>query len=351
MLDLGFTQLNLIKLGISIGVLVGFMILSRLYLRVISPFLVKLCDKTPKKYNYIVVSAFCLPTTVFLVFIGLFGFTWYLAQSFGYADTTLLLIFLQKCFRVGMIIYLSWGLFSASDIFTELLKSLSTKLDLETGKTASRFLGYIFKGIVLALSSVIIINEFGYDVNGIIAGLGLGGLTVALAAKDSASNFFGGVIIIFEKPFEMGDWITSGSIEGTVEDITIRSTKIRTVSNALTIVPNSLLAAEPITNWTKMKMRRAQMMLMLEHTTSPESVTLILSQIREYLTTNDAIISDTVVVRLSDFTTEGINVSIIYFTKTVDLKEHQGIKEVTNLKIMEILNENGAALTLLRKGI
>lgn len=350
MIDLGFIQFDIINLAIAVAFLIGFTILSRLYLRVISPFLAKLCDKTPRRYNTIIVNAFALPTTVLLVFIGIYGFAWYFAKCVGYAFVPLMLGFMQKSYRIGIILYLTWGLFNASDIFTELLKSVGTRLDLETGKTASRFLGYIFRGLVLAFSSVIIINEFGYDVNGIIAGLGLGGLTIALAAKDSASNFFGGVIIIFEKPFEMGDWITSGSIEGTVEDITFRSTKIRTVSNALTVVPNSLLAAEPITNWTKMKMRRAQMTLMLEHSTQIESVTNILSQIRSYLTSHDEILQDTVVVRLSDFTTEGINVSVVYFTKTVDLKEYQGIKEEINLKIMEILHQNDAALTLLRKG-
>lgn len=350
MINLGFIQVNLINLAIAVCFLIGFFILSRIYLRVISPFLARLCDKTPRRYNTIIVNAFALPTTVLLVFIGIYGFIWFFAKCLGYAFLPIMLSVMQKSFRIGIILYLTWGLFSASDIFTELLKSVGTRLDLETGKTASRFLGYIFKALVLAFSSVIIINELGYDVNGIIAGLGLGGLTFALAAKDSASNFFGGVIIIFEKPFEMGDWITSGSIEGSVEDITFRSTKIRTVSNALTVVPNSLLAAEPITNWTKMKMRRAQMTLMLEHATPIESVTNILNQIRLYLTLNEEIVKDTVIVRLSDFTTDGINISVVYFTKTVDIKEYQSIKEITNLKIMEILHENQAALTLLRKG-
>ena len=142
-----------------------------------------------------------------------------------------------------------------------------SRFDLGAGDTVIRFLERIYKAVILLFAGVLVVTEIGYNVNSLIAGLGLGGLTFALAAQDSASNFFGGLVIIFEKPFELGDWISTASLEGSVEDITFRSTKIRTLANALTVVPNSKLCGEPITNWTRMKMRLAQFTLGLTYGT------------------------------------------------------------------------------------
>ncbi|MFA1822484.1 mechanosensitive ion channel family protein [Virgibacillus oceani] len=110
--------------------------------------------------------------------------------------------------------------------------------------------------VIIAISFSIIAQEFGYDVNGFVAGLGIGGLAFALAAKDALANMFGGIIIITKKPFTIGDWVLTPSVEGTVEDISFRSTKVRTFAQALVTVPNATLSNEPITNWSKMGKRQ-----------------------------------------------------------------------------------------------
>src|SRR5690606_15315239 len=103
--------------------------------------------------------------------------------------------------------------------------------------------------IIMAIGAAIIADEFGYNINGFVAGLGLGGLAISLAAKDALANLFGGIIIITEKPFTIGQWIQTPSVEGIVEGISFRSTKIRTFAQAIVTVPNNTLANEPITNW------------------------------------------------------------------------------------------------------
>ncbi|MFP3359363.1 mechanosensitive ion channel family protein, partial [Planococcus sp. SIMBA_143] len=106
--------------------------------------------------------------------------------------------------------------------------------------------------IIVAIGISVIAQEFEYDINGFVAGLGIGGLAFALAAKDALANLFGGIIIITEKPFTIGDWIKTPSVEGTIEDISFRSTKVRTFAQALVTVPNATLSNEAITNWSKM---------------------------------------------------------------------------------------------------
>ncbi len=95
------------------------------------------------------------------------------------------------------------------------------------------FLSKLLRFVIIALSVSVIAQEFNYDVNGFVAGLGLGGLAFALAAKDTISNFFGGIIIITEKPFTIGDWVETSTVTGSVEDITFRSTRFRTAQGHL----------------------------------------------------------------------------------------------------------------------
>ena len=110
--------------------------------------------------------------------------------------------------------------------------------------------------VIIAIAITVILQEFDYEVSGFVAGLGLGGLAISLAAKEALANMLGGIVIITEKPFVIGDWIFTPSIEGTVVEITFRSTKVRTFADALVTMPNDTLVNEPITNWSRMEKRR-----------------------------------------------------------------------------------------------
>src|SRR5699024_6731493 len=118
------------------------------------------------------------------------------------------------------------------------------------------FLSRALQFIIIAMAISIVLQEFDYHIGGLITGLGIGGLAISLAAKDALANLFGGVVIVTEKPFTINDWIMTPSVEGTVEDISFRSTKVRTFDQALVVVPNATLANEAITNWSKMGKRR-----------------------------------------------------------------------------------------------
>src|SRR3982751_4471798 len=111
------------------------------------------------------------------------------------------------------------------------------------------------KTILMALALVIIIQEWGYDVSGLVAGLGLGGLAFSLAAKDTVENLFGFTTIVSDQPFVVGEFIKSNDIEGTVEHVGIRSTRIRQQDQSYVIVPNSKLASAPILNWSRLNKR------------------------------------------------------------------------------------------------
>lgn len=156
------------------------------------------------------------------------------------------------------------------------------------------FLSKALRFVIVAISISIIAQEFDYDVGGFVAGLGLGGLAFALAAKDAIGNLFGGIVIITEKPFTIGDWIKTDSVEGTVEDITFRSTRVRTFADALVTVPNATLANESIINWSEMGKRQITFDLRLTYDTPRDKVERVVEQIDLLLKNHSGIDQETI---------------------------------------------------------
>ncbi|WP_233713612.1 mechanosensitive ion channel family protein [Lederbergia citri] len=191
--------------------------------------------------------------------------------------------------------------------------------------------------IIVAIAITVIAQEFHYDINGFVAGLGLGGLAFALAAKDALANLFGGIIIITEKPFTIGDWISTPSVEGTVEDINFRSTKVRTFTQALVTVPNATLADQPITNWSKMGKRQISFSLKLPLDTSKEKLERTIRRIEELLKAYPGIHPDTIHVTFDKYLVDGYEIFLYFFTKSTEWGEYLKVKEDVNYKILDIL--------------
>ena len=196
----------------------------------------------------------------------------------------------------------------------------------------------------MAISASIIAQEWGYDVNGFVAGLGIGGLAFALAAQDSLSNFFGGIVIILDKPFSIGDWILTPNVEGTVEDINFRSTKVRTFAHALVTVPNATLAKNPITNWSKMGRRRITFNLGVTYTTPKEKLAKCVAGIETMLRTHEEIHPETIFVTFDSFNSSSLHIFIYCFTNTTAWGEFLKVKENVNFKILEILEQEGVSV-------
>ncbi len=348
MITLFGVNINSFFLIAAVGVLFGAIILSRLYKNVISPFFVRLCDKTRRKYNNIIVESFSAPTTVMILFVGFFaslslGFT-----AFNIVPPDIVHAVGDKAIRVAIIIYFTWGLFLAGDIFTEFIHNVGSKIDIQAGQMASKFLGYVFRFVILSISAVVLIGEFGYDVNGLLAGLGLGGLTFALAAQDSAANFFSGVVLIFEKPFQVGDWVVAGEIEGSVEEVTFRSTKIRALDGSINVIPNSKVTAEAIVSYTDLKNRYATHKIAINPNTPLESIKALVEDTEKRLKEYDDLLPDTVIVKITDFTTSGIIFWLAYSTHTADYSEFIAVRQQVNYIFLELVHRHGVELTVFR---
>ncbi|MDU3348501.1 MAG: mechanosensitive ion channel family protein, partial [Clostridium sp.] len=165
------------------------------------------------------------------------------------------------------------------------------------------FVSIIIRLVIIVIGISCIAREFGFT--GFITGLGISGVAFALMAQDTFSNLFGGVIIVLDRPFAIGDWIQTSQVEGIVEDITFRSTRIRTFSMAVATVPNSKLANENIINWTQRKLRRIHFKFTIKFDTGVEKIKNCVNRIEELLKSHEKIDKDLIIVSFNELSTYG----------------------------------------------
>jgi MscS family membrane protein len=202
------------------------------------------------------------------------------------------------------------------------------------------------KILIVLIGLMAFLNEWGINIIALLASLGVAGAAVALAAKDMISNSLSSLTIIFDKPFKQGDWIMTSDVEGIVEEIGSRTTKIRTSSEAVVTIPNAMLSNSAVTNWSKITHKRIKMRINLETRTRREQITRIIQRIRDYLQKHPDIETDpfkvTTLVHLFEFNENSIDILLDYFTKTTHLQEWMRIREENMLEFMRIVEDEGA---------
>jgi MscS family membrane protein len=170
----------------------------------------------------------------------------------------------------------------------------------------------------IAIGLVFIADIFSLDIDKILAGLGIGGLAFALAAKDTISNVFGSITILVDRPFQIGDWVTIGSADGTVESVGVRSTRIRTFYNSLISIPNSQLITATIDNWGARKYRRINCKLGVAYDTPPEKIDAFCEGIREIIRKHPYTRKDYFHCYLNEFDAASLNILLYCFVETPD---------------------------------
>jgi MscS family membrane protein len=184
---------------------------------------------------------------------------------------------------------------------------------------------------------------FELNVGNIIAGLGLGGLAFALAAKESLENLFASFTIFLDKPFAVGDQVTVNNITGTIEKVGFRSTRIRTLEKSFLTLPNKLMIDNALENHTLRTHRRADFVLTLEYGTTKNELEMFLGRLEAMLEQNPRT-SEESLVRFFLFGESGFNIRLLYFVDTNDFNEFQKIREEINFEILTIVAELGIRL-------
>lgn len=247
-------------------------------------------------------------------------------------------------YRLVIIISITYLLYEAVPVVANIINRKREQDDsAATDNTLMIFFSKIVRGGIIIISLFIILGEFGVNLGGLIAGAGIGGLVLALASQDTAANLFGGLVIISDKPFSVGDWIQTPSVDGIVEDITFRSTRIRTFEDSLLVVPNSALANSAITNWSKMTKRRINFNIGLTYDTHPDTIKVIMNQILKVLNDNNQVVENSAIVRLDDFGDSSLDIVIIYYVNQIPLTELKRVREEINFEILNIVNSSDSS--------
>ncbi|QHA90457.1 mechanosensitive ion channel family protein [Bacillus sp. N1-1] len=322
-----------IQLGIAIGIFLLFLLMRKIFAKYIYNLVLKLSRKSSNEFFTHLFLAFERPLRMLFVIIGLNISVRYVSFLDHHNEL------FNDIMSSSLIFLAAWGLYNLSSASSLFFQTMNTKYNLKIDQLLIPFLSKTLRLLIVAMTFSVIAGEFGYDVNGFITGLGLGGLAFALAAKETIENFFGGIVIITEKPFSIGEWIKTPSVEGVVEDITFRSTKIRTFAQALVTVPNARLANENITNWSKMGKRQITFHLGVTYNTPSERLETCITRIEKMLRDHDEIHPETIFVSFDEFNHSSLDIFLYFFTNTTTWGDFLNVKQDVNFKIMKIMEE------------
>lgn len=206
----------------------------------------------------------------------------------------------------------------------------------------------IIKLSLFAVAVIIVMQEWSIDVSGLLASLGIVGLAFSLAAQDTVSNLFGFSTIIGDRPFLVGEFISSGDIEGVVENVGVRSTRIRKADRGIITVPNNILATSPVERFMH---RRIQFTLGVTYETTAEQMEDLLERLREMLQAREHVIKSSVAVYFTNFGDSSLDILILCDITLRDWRKVLEEREQVNLAVMRIVAELGLGIAFPTRSI
>lgn len=289
---------------------VGGIIVARVLYKVLGRVARRITAKTRSNLDDLIVDKLEEPLVLALTIIALR--TGYAQLSFG-DDVDL---FIDSAMKVAYALNITWGIARLVDavilnFFVPYTLSKESAMMDQFGPILRKGLrsGIWVFGLIMAL------NNAGYDVGALIAGVGIGGLAMAMAAKDFVSNIFGGITVFVDKPFQVGDRVQIGGFDGTIEEIGIRSTRLRTLSGRVVIIPNFKFTDSFVENVTNEPARKASLTLGLTYDTTPERVEEAIGIIRAIIAERAETLQEEPTIWFDSFGDFSLNIKVIYYIK------------------------------------
>lgn len=286
------------------------------------------------------------PLTTFIGLSGLFAAVQVLLISpDGVAeDAFITSAFVTQLYEIAIAVIAVWAVMRLIDVLGTIAKQRAKEDELAIDVPVIPLLQTSLKVFVAIIASVFVLQNAGYPISGILGGLGIGGLAIALGAQDALANIFGSIIIFADKPFRVGDWIVIGDVEGFVETVGFRSTKIRTWPRSLVSVPNKMMADETITNWSAMPVRRVYFNLRIAYDATAAQMEQLTNTIYNIIEEHPGVDKDYYLANFTEFGLDGMEIMIYYFTSSVVWAEHLKVKQEVNLAIMRAVEDMGLSI-------
>ena len=320
-------------IGMTLAVLLGltFKVITRRVVNLMG----KLAQKTSGDWDDKLINAVNNPLGI-LSSIGLWFISLYILRIEGQT-----LVVLKTVLKVFFSIVVVWLIYRLTHVLTEYLKYIASKTETTLDDQLVPLLNRTLKIMVLVVGVLAIIQNMGFNVMSVLAGLGIGGLAIAMAAKDTVANFFGSLMILFDRPFQVGDWIVVGSAEGTVEEIGFRSTRIRTFYNSVVSIPNSEVANAKIDNMGMREYRRVYTTVGLTYDTPPEKLEAFMEGVKNIIKANPHTRKDYFHVVFSGYGDSSLNIMLYFFFKVPNWNDELVERQNIYLEILRLAKELG----------
>ncbi len=319
--------------AIAFGIIIISLLLGKMVYWIFSRILRGFTSRTESKIDDIIVDMIEEPMVFFLISFGI----WFGLRQLILPDAVNGAI--NNSFQVLLALLVGWLVSRLFDAFCkEYLAPWAERSENDLDDQLLPILQKSVKTAIWAFAVIIGLNNAGYDVGALIAGLGIGGLALAMAAKDTVSNIFGGVTVFTDQPFKINDRIKIAGFDGTVVEIGVRSTRLQTLEGRIVTIPNAKFADAPVENISREPSRKIVLNLGLTYDTSPEKMQLamdLLKQIGEGNSNTD----EKLIISFNGFGDFAMNIMFVYYiSKGADIANTQ--TEI-NMEILRQFNENG----------
>jgi len=313
-------------------------ILARVLLRAVS--------RKTVVYEDLILEAAREPFGAFILLFGLEMATQILIG--GLERFRVVNVLVTTTFEVALGVILIWTFYRLVNVAAAFFDNVVLAHDHSLSPQLTPLLSNTLRVIVIVIGFLTLLSTFHINVVSLLAGLGVGGIAVALALQDPLGNFFGSLTLIADRSFRVGDWIQMGQslnrVDGIVEEIGFRSTRIRTFARTQLTIPNNMLCKDVIENFSTTPQRRVNQKLGISFQTSPEQIRAFVQAIREELKNQDQVIIDGAYFYFHEITANGYEIVINYFTRPVDPIHHLEVKERVNYRLVELARDHRLTL-------
>lgn len=339
-LERQFLGLTLSQYLSIFGVCIGFVLIQWLLRTQIDQRLRAWAEKTSTQVDDILIDATQIPLRIILfsLALGIITQIW--------EPSAPLMGWLEKISELGLLLAGFWFLFNAVEIVPIYLHKFTEQTQSTLDDQLVPLTTKVLRVFIWVVGLIMVVQNMGYSVSGIVASLGIGGAAIAFASQDTIANVFGSLKVLLDRPFVIGDWVrsTGGDIEGVVEDIGFLSTRIRTFAKSQITVPNNKIANMAIENFSRMDRRRISMNLGVSYSTTTEQMKSLCQKIETLLRNDERLDQETIFVNFVQFNDSSLDIMLYFFTLTTEWGAWLEIKQDIYLKIMGIVDEVGTSV-------
>jgi len=332
LLDKTFYYNTIQSWAISAAIIIGVIILAKITFWIFSKIVKKATAKTKSTLDDIIVDMIEEPIVTGIAILGF----WIAFARLVFPDSFILII--DKAFFFAIIINITWLIArTINALIEEYIVPLTEKTENDLDDQLIPILKKSIRSVIWIIGIIVALNNAGFDVGAVIAGLGIGGLALAMAAKDTVSNVFGGFTIFTDKPFKIKDRIKIGGFDGTVSEIGIRSTRLTTLEGRVVTIPNAKFADSMVENVSLEPNRKVVLNLGLTYDTSAENMKLAMKLLKNIIDSNNDT-EDNCLISFNSFGDFSLGILFIYYIrKNSDILNTQ---TDVNIEILNLFNKN-----------